>query len=57
MEICVQREGIPSFKAFMAYKGAIMVDDDELYTLLGVAGGLGAERCSSSTDLCRYLRP
>ena len=31
MRIVVQDEGITSFKVFMAYKGAIMVDDDELY--------------------------
>jgi dihydropyrimidinase len=30
----VQEEGIPSFKAFLAYKGAIMVDDEELMGIL-----------------------
>jgi len=42
MKVCVEREGIPSFKAFLAYKGAIMVDDAELYSLLKVARELGA---------------
>jgi dihydropyrimidinase len=34
MAVCVQEEGIPSFKAFMAYKGSIMVDDEELFAML-----------------------
>ena len=31
MEIVVKTYGINTFKHFMAYKGALMVDDDELY--------------------------
>ncbi len=34
MAVCVQEEGIPSFKAFLAYKGAIMVGDEELFSML-----------------------
>jgi dihydropyrimidinase len=34
MEICVRQEGIPSFKAFLAYKGTIMVSDEELVGML-----------------------
>ena len=37
MEACVRKEGIPSFKAFLAYKGAIMVNDEELTGLLKTA--------------------
>src|SRR6266516_4844609 len=31
MRVVVQEHGITSFKVFMAYKGAIMVDDSELF--------------------------
>ena len=34
--------GITSFKVFMAYKGAIMVDDGELYQVMKQAAKLGA---------------
>ena len=40
---CVREEGINSFKSFMAYKGAIGVDDDELFKIMSftrMAGGL-----------------
>ncbi len=37
MAVCVREEGIPSFKAFLAYKGAIMVNDEELVALLKCA--------------------
>lgn len=42
MAVCVQQEGIPSFKAFLAYKGAIMVDDQELFAMLKNSRQLGA---------------
>ena len=42
MRVVVEDEGITSFKLFMAYKGAIMVDDDELYRMMKRAGELGA---------------
>lgn len=38
---CVD-QGVTSFKAFMAYKGAIMVDDGELMSILKTAKSLGA---------------
>ncbi len=38
----VQKHGITSFKVFMAYKGAIMVDDDALYRVMQQAAKLGA---------------
>src|SRR5580765_2009724 len=42
MRIVVQEHGITSFKVFMAYKGAIMVSDDELYQVMQRAAKLGA---------------
>ncbi len=42
MRIAVQEKGITSFKVFMAYKGAIMVDDDALYNVMQQAAKLGA---------------
>ncbi|MGB3211347.1 MAG: dihydropyrimidinase [Desulforhopalus sp.] len=42
MEICVRQEGIPSFKAFLAYKGAIMVSDEELMGMLKCSKGLNS---------------
>ncbi len=37
MRRCVEQEGIPSFKVFMAYRGAIGVDDHELIQVLKTA--------------------
>lgn len=42
MRRCVQEEGIPSFKTFMAYRGAIGVDDYELIQVMKTARDLGA---------------
>jgi len=42
MRVVVQEHGITSFKVFMAYKGAIMVDDGELYQVMKQAAKLGA---------------
>ena len=42
MKAVVQEHGITSFKVFMAYKGAIMVDDGELYQVMKHAAPLGA---------------
>jgi dihydropyrimidinase len=42
MRAVVQEHGITSFKVFMAYKGAIMVDDSELYQVMKQAAKLGA---------------
>jgi len=38
----VEQEGIPSFKVFLAYKGAFGIDDRELYHALRLARELGA---------------
>ncbi len=42
MRRVVENEGITSFKVFMAYKGALMVDDGELYQVMQEAAKLGA---------------
>ncbi len=42
MRAVVEEHGITSFKVFMAYKGAIMVDDGELYQVMKQAAKLGA---------------
>jgi dihydropyrimidinase len=42
MRQVVEEHGITSFKVFMAYKGAIMVDDGELYQVMKTAAKLGA---------------
>ena len=42
MREVVEQHGITSFKVFMAYKGAIMVDDGELYQVMKHAARLGA---------------
>ncbi|TPW28971.1 dihydropyrimidinase [Pararhizobium mangrovi] len=42
MKTVVQEKGINSFKHFMAYKGAMMVDDDEMYASFQRCAELGA---------------
>jgi dihydropyrimidinase len=42
MEIVVKTYGINTFKHFMAYKGALMVNDDELYNSFARCAQLGA---------------
>ena len=42
MRRCVEEEGIPSFKTFMAYRGAIGVDDPELIEVMKVSKELGS---------------
>ncbi|WP_437324273.1 dihydropyrimidinase [Sorangium sp. So ce381] len=42
MAVCTREHGIPSFKTFMAYRGAIGVDDPELIQVMEAAKGLGA---------------
>ncbi|MGI9371573.1 MAG: dihydropyrimidinase [Hyphomicrobiales bacterium] len=42
METVVTQKGINTFKHFMAYKGALMVDDDEMYASFQRCGELGA---------------
>ncbi|MEM5494852.1 dihydropyrimidinase [Hoeflea sp. AS16] len=41
METVVKDKGITTFKHFMAYKGALMVDDDEMYSSFSRVGELG----------------
>lgn len=41
METVVRARGITTFKHFMAYKGALMVDDDEMYASFSRVGELG----------------
>ena len=45
MKSLVRQEGISSFKFFMAYPGALMVDDGALLTAMRVAGASGALSC------------
>ena len=42
METVVNKHGINTFKHFMAYKGALMVDDDEMYSSFQRCAALGA---------------
>lgn len=42
METVVKDRGINTFKHFMAYKGALMVDDDEMFSSFQRCAGLGA---------------
>src|SRR5258708_35848022 len=42
MATCVKTYGINTFKHFMAYKGALMVNDDQLYESFRRCAGLGA---------------
>jgi dihydropyrimidinase len=42
METVVKEKGINTFKHFMAYKGALMVDDDEMYSSFKRCAELGA---------------
>ena len=41
MKIIVEEKGINTFKHFMAYKGSLMVDDDELFQSFSRIGELG----------------
>ena len=42
METIVKEKGINTFKHFMAYKGALMVDDDEMFSSFQRCAALGA---------------
>ena len=42
MQNCVEEQGIPSFKTFMAYRGAIGVSDEELIEVMKAARALNA---------------
>ena len=45
MKPLVEREGITSFKFFMAYPGSLMLEDGALFDALAAAGALGALSC------------
>src|SRR3954464_12085612 len=58
MEQCVA-EGISSFKVFMAYKGALMVDDEQFLAVLeqtGKTGGLVMVHCENGDAVVRYQK-
>jgi dihydropyrimidinase len=58
MEQCV-KDGITSFKVFMAYKGALMVDDEQFITVLeqtGKTGGLVMVHCENGDAVVRYQK-
>lgn len=45
MATLVRREGVSSFKLFMAYPGSLMVDDAALFKAMRLAGSQGAMTC------------
>ena len=45
MKILIEREGVSSFKLFMAYPGVLMVDDGGLFKAMRIAGANGAMIC------------
>ena len=45
MKTLVKRDGVTSFKLFMAYPGVLMVDDGALFKAMRVAGANGAMTC------------
>ena len=45
MKTLIAREGVSSFKLFMAYPGVLMVDDASLFKAMRVAGSNGAMVC------------
>src|SRR5215472_3632029 len=42
MQTLIAREGVTSFKLFMAYPGVLMLDDGSLFKAMRLAGGHGA---------------
>ncbi|MFN0302405.1 MAG: dihydropyrimidinase [Burkholderiales bacterium] len=45
MKSLIRREGVSSFKLFMAYPGVLMLDDGALFKAMRVAGANGALTC------------
>jgi dihydropyrimidinase len=45
MRTLISREGVTSFKLFMAYPGVLMLDDGSLFKAMRLAGGHGAMIC------------
>lgn len=55
----IVQEGVASFKVFLAYKGALGIDDAELYQALKLASGLGvitAAHCENETLIAERQR-
>lgn len=45
MKTLIDREGVTSFKLFMAYPGVLMLDDGSIFKAMRVAGANGAMTC------------
>jgi dihydropyrimidinase len=45
MKLLIEREGVSSFKLFMAYPGVLMVDDGSLFKAMRIAAANGAMIC------------
>ena len=45
MKLLIEREGVSSFKLFMAYPGVLMVDDGAIFRAMRIAGANGAMIC------------
>jgi hypothetical protein len=45
MKTLIDKEGVTSFKLFMAYPGVLMVDDGAMFKAMRVAGANGAMTC------------
>ncbi len=58
MEAVVRTYGINTFKHFMAYRGALMVNDDQLYNSFARCAGLGAMPLvhAENGDIIWYLQ-
>src|SRR5437867_2694424 len=55
----LEAEGVSSFKVFMAYKGALMVDDEQMLAVLeqtGRTGGLVMVHCENGDAVYRYQK-
>jgi dihydropyrimidinase len=58
LERCVREEGIPSFKAYFAYKDSVGIDDSEMLQAMQVIGELGGLLLvhAEHGELVEYLR-
>jgi dihydropyrimidinase len=45
MKAMIDREGVTTFKLFMAYPGVLMIDDGSIFKAMRIAGGRGAMIC------------
>ena len=57
METVVKTYGINTFKHFMAYKGALMVNDDEMYQSFSRCAALGAHAARPRRERRRGRAP